>query len=96
MEDGLAAALRRGERRALDRAVERYTAYLSAVVRRTLGAAGTAQDVEELVSDVFLTLWRRREGLEDRRVRDAAPYGVGTGSAILMMLFPRPPAYRKV
>ncbi len=70
MEDGLlAAALRRGERRALDRAVERYTAYLSAVVRRTLGAAGTAQDVEELVSDVFLTLWRHREALEDRSLK---------------------------
>ncbi len=70
MEDGkLAAALRKGERRALDRAVERYTAYLSAVVRRTLGAAGTAQDVEELVSDVFLTLWRRRDSLEDRPLK---------------------------
>ncbi len=64
-EQKLAAALRKGERRALDRAVERYTPYLSAVVRRTLGAAGTAQDVEELVSDVFLTLWRHREELRD-------------------------------
>ncbi len=70
MEDGLlAAALRWGERRALDRAVERYTAYLSGVVRRPLGAAGTAQDVEELVSDVVLTLWRRRDSLEDRPLK---------------------------
>lgn len=70
MEDGkLAAALRRGERRALDQAVERYTRYLSAVVRRTIGPAGTDQDVEELVSDVFLTLWRRRDSLEDRPLK---------------------------
>lgn len=68
-EQKLAAALRKGERRALDRAVERYTAYLSAVVRRTLGVAGTAQDVEELVSDTFLALWRHREELQGESLR---------------------------
>ncbi len=70
MDDkALAAALRKGERRALDRAMERYTAYLSAVVRRTLGSAGTAQDVEELVSDAFLALWRHREDLRGESVK---------------------------
>ncbi len=64
-EKKLAAALRKGERWALDRAMERYTAYLSAVVRQTLGAPGTAQDVEELVSDAFLALWRHHEELRE-------------------------------
>jgi len=64
-EKKLTAALRKGERQALDKAIERYTAYLSAVVRRTLGSAGTAQDVEELVSDTFLALWRRRAELRE-------------------------------
>ncbi len=68
-EKALAAALHKGERRALDRAMEHYTAYLSAVVRRTLGAAGTAQDVEELVSDAFLALWRHREELRGESVK---------------------------
>ncbi len=68
-EKTLTAALRKGERRALDRAMERYTAYLSAVVRRTLGSAGSAQDVEELVSDAFLALWRHREDLRGESVK---------------------------
>jgi len=66
-EKRLAAALRKGERRALDQAVETYAAYLSAVVWRTLGPNATREDTEELVSDAFLALWRHRESLDPER-----------------------------
>lgn len=62
-EKKLAQKLRRGDRLALDRAMDAFTGYLSAVVWRTMGPAATPEDVEEVVSDAFLTLWSRRDSL---------------------------------
>lgn len=62
-EHKLAQRLRQGDRFALDRAMDAYTPYLSSVVWRAMGPAATAQEVEEVVSDAFLTLWRHREEL---------------------------------
>jgi len=64
VDDGkLARALRRGDRRALDKAMSAYTAYLSTVAWRALGPDARREDVEEVVSDTFLALWRSRETL---------------------------------
>ena len=52
---------------ALDRAVEAYTPYLSAVVWNAMGASASAEDVEEVVSDAFLALWSSRERLDPER-----------------------------
>lgn len=62
-EHKLAQRLRQGDRFALDRAMDAYTPYLSSVVWRAMGPAATAQDVEEVVADAFLALWRHREEL---------------------------------
>ena len=63
-EARLARRLRRGDRLALNRAMEIYTPYLSAVVRRAMGSGAVQEDVEEVVSDAFLSLWRSRDRLE--------------------------------
>ncbi len=55
----------RKDQRGLEEAVNRYAGYLSAVIRRALGSAGNEGDVEELVSDAFLTLWQKAEGLRE-------------------------------
>ena len=60
----LAQRLKRGDRLALNRVMDAYTGYLSAVVWRALGPAATAEDVEEIVSDTFLALWSRRDSLD--------------------------------
>ncbi len=68
MDDGkLARALRRGDRRALDKAMSAYTGYLSTVAWRALGPGARSEDVEEIVSDTFLALWRSREGLDPEK-----------------------------
>jgi len=65
VDDGkLARALRRGDRRALDKAMSAYTPYLSTVAWRALGPGARNEDVEEIVSDTFLALWHSREGLD--------------------------------
>lgn len=61
MEDTrLIQRLRRHSRTALEEAIRRYTSYVSVTVWRTLSAGGSAprEDVEEVVSDVFLSLWK--------------------------------------
>lgn len=60
MEDTrLIQQLRRHSRAALEDAIRRYTSYVSVTVWRTLSAGSSAsrEDVEEVVSDVFLSLW---------------------------------------
>ena len=59
----LAEKLHRGDRLALDRAMTAYTGYLSAVVWQVLGPAAPREDVEEVVSDAFLSLWQHRDRL---------------------------------
>lgn len=60
----LAQKLKRGDRLALNQAMDAYTRYLSAVVWNAMGPAARPEDVEEVVSDTFLTLWFRRDSLQ--------------------------------
>lgn len=63
-ERKLVKKLNRGSRDALDRAVERYTPYVSAVILRTLAGRACREDVEELCADVFVALWAHAGELE--------------------------------
>lgn len=49
---------------ALNRVMDAYASYLSTVAWNAMGPAASAQDVEEVVSDTFLALWSRRDGLD--------------------------------
>lgn len=50
-------AIGRGDEDALAWVIDRYAAYVSAVVFNILGTAMQTEDLEETVSDVFLALW---------------------------------------
>lgn len=63
-EKKLARRLRKGDRLALNRAMDVYTPYLSAIVWRVLGPAAVTEDVEEVVADAFLALWSNRDKLD--------------------------------
>ena len=68
MEDAaLVRRLRQGSRLALEQAIGRYTPYVSAVVCNALSGRGRREDVEEIVSDVFLALWSHAGGLDSER-----------------------------
>jgi RNA polymerase sigma-70 factor (ECF subfamily) len=60
----LLKALRRQDPRALEAAIEQYGGYVMAVALRTLGGSGSRQDAEEIVSDVFVALWKHAVRLE--------------------------------
>ena len=66
-DQALIRALRAGERSALRRTMEVYAGYTSAVLGNTLRGQASREDLEELLSDVFLSLWRSREGLDPEK-----------------------------
>ena len=57
-ERRLAERLNKKSRGALEQAIRQFTPYVGVVVWRTLsGSCAAREDVEEVVSDVFLALW---------------------------------------
>ena len=62
-ETTLIRELQTGSTDAMEDAVARYTPYLTAVVKRQLGDRTSPEDVEEIIADVFLTLWANRKRL---------------------------------
>ncbi len=66
-DEKLIQGLRRGQRDALHRAINQYSGYVAAVARNVLGEQATREDLEELVSDVFVSLWRAAERLDESR-----------------------------
>lgn len=57
--------LRQGEQAGLEAVIHQYGGYVAAVIKRTLGPFGVAEDGEELVSDVFVALWQNAGELRD-------------------------------
>jgi len=56
-EEKLARQLREGRRGTLHRAIGHYTPYVSAVAFRAMKGQCSGEDLEEVVADVFVTLW---------------------------------------
>ena len=63
-EDRLLLMLKRRKRGALEKTIDLYTPYVSVVVYNTAGAALMKEDIEEIVSDVFIALWKNAETLD--------------------------------
>jgi RNA polymerase sigma-70 factor, ECF subfamily len=58
-DQNLVEALRKELPSALEQLMDRYGNRVYGLVNRVMAGAGRAQDVEECVSDVFLSVWRR-------------------------------------
>ena len=52
------SAMREGSQEALGWIIERYSAYVGAIVASIIGESMGRSDVEEVCSDVFLALWQ--------------------------------------
>jgi RNA polymerase sigma-70 factor (ECF subfamily) len=62
-------ALRKKDELALSWFIERYSAYVSAVVHNIIGQMMSESDTEEVVSDVFMTLWANADKVETGKVK---------------------------
>lgn len=66
-EAALILALQAGDRHALEQVIRLYTHYLTAVSARAMAPNPAQEDLEEVVSDTFLALWRFRANLDPER-----------------------------
>lgn len=57
--------LRDRDQAALETAIRRYSGYVAAVVKKTLGDDCARQDIEELTADAFVALWANAGKLRD-------------------------------
>ena len=65
MDDAnLISRLQKGDAGALEKAIRHYTPYVSAAAYRVMGASMAREDLEEVVSDVFVSLWRHAGRLD--------------------------------
>ena len=54
-------AIRHGDTDALELLIDRYSAYVGTIVFNIIGHEMTREDIEEVTSDVFVTLWRNAD-----------------------------------
>lgn len=63
IDEKLLASLQAQDPKGLEEAIRRYSPYVAGVLRKTLGAFGTREDLEEMASDVFVALWQSAQKL---------------------------------
>ena len=63
----LLCSLQAREEQALEQAIKTYTPYLSTVIFRAAGNNLSREDTEEIVSDVFLSLWKNADRIDLQR-----------------------------
>ena len=68
-EAKLLRRVQNGESAALGDIMEFYTPYVAAIVRNIIDPPLQEEDVEEVVADVFLSLWRNAADVEDGKLR---------------------------
>lgn len=61
--------LQRQNTKALEQAVAQYGAYVMAIIRNRSRGVLTAEDQEEIASNVFLSLWRGAKGITRGQLR---------------------------
>lgn len=62
-EQRLAERLKRGDAAALEKIIDEFSGYVCTVIRNFSRGALSEQDIDELCSDVFYGLWKRRDNL---------------------------------
>ena len=63
-EELLLRQLHQRKPEALEQLIRQYNSYVAAIIRGILGADARDMDVEELVSDVFVALWKHADALK--------------------------------
>lgn len=62
-EQRLAERLKTGDTAALERIIDEFSGYVCTVIRNFSRGALSEQDIDELCSDVFYGLWKRRDNI---------------------------------
>ena len=68
-EKDLLRRLRRGDAEALEKIIDFYSAYVYAIVKNIIDPPLQPEDCEEVVSDVFMQLWRSAEAVRPGKLK---------------------------
>lgn len=66
-EEKLLNHLKRRKRGSIERAIDLYTPYVSVIVYNIIGGIMTKEDVEEVVADTFVSLWKSVQTLDSTK-----------------------------
>ena len=66
-EEELLQRLRNREKNSIDEAIQIYTPYLSTVLYYMAGNSLPKEDIEEIVADVFIVLWKNAGRIDSVR-----------------------------
>ncbi|MCD8390300.1 MAG: sigma-70 family RNA polymerase sigma factor [Firmicutes bacterium] len=66
-DEKLIQGIRRKRRGALEKAIDLYTPYVGTVIYNVIGSTMTKEDVEEVISDVFISLWRNADKFDGKK-----------------------------
>ena len=57
--------LKNKSEKALEETIQKYTAYVTTIIKEIVNTRATAEDIEELVADTFIALWSTSERIDD-------------------------------
>lgn len=63
-EKKLLEGLRRKENKSIEKAIEIYTPYVSTVIFNMAGTRLNKEDLEEVIADTFITLWKNADNID--------------------------------
>lgn len=66
-EQRLLANLKKGKRDSLEKVIELYTPYVNVITYNIIGSMMTKEDIEEVISDVFISLWKHAATLDQNK-----------------------------
>ncbi|MDR1542320.1 MAG: sigma-70 family RNA polymerase sigma factor [Clostridiales bacterium] len=65
----LLRSIRAGNELALERIIDKYTAYVCVIIRNAVCGSLTHEDIEEVASDVFCALWDNAEAIRNENLK---------------------------
>ena len=73
----LIKGIKAGNEKYLEKCIRQYTPYVAYIVSNIIGVALSQEDKEEVIADVFVTLWKKRNHLDENRSENLQGY-IGT------------------
>lgn len=68
-DEQLVLQLKKKNEKAFAELIERYSAYVSTVVRNIISGNMSESDVEEITADVFITVWKNKDKLRPETLK---------------------------
>ncbi len=66
-EAKILANLKEKKRGSLEKVIDIYTPYISIIVYNIIGRVMTNEDVEEVISDAFISLWKHADAIDNEK-----------------------------